>query len=70
MKRQKGGSQAVSHINNSLGRSQIGLEAKDKGGGGGGGRHPPGHLVREVVGVPLLAPHNPYRHKHTSSFLT
>lgn len=37
MRRQKGGSQAVSHINNSLGRSQIGLEAKDKGGSAGGG---------------------------------
>lgn len=39
MRRQKGGSQAVSHINNSLGRSQIGLKAKEGGRGGGGGEH-------------------------------
>lgn len=33
MRRQKGRSQAVPHINNSLGRSQIGLKAKDGGRG-------------------------------------
>lgn len=47
MRRQKGGSQAVSHINNSLGRSQIGLKAN----GEVGGATTHGHLIREAVSV-------------------
>lgn len=50
MRRQKGGSQAVSHINNSLGRSQIGLKAKGEGRGAGGATTH-GHLIREAVSV-------------------
>lgn len=46
MRRQKEVSQAVSHINNSLGRSQIGLKAK-----GEGARHTLYHRLREVVSV-------------------
>lgn len=65
MRRQKGRSQAVSHINNSLGRSQIGLKAKD---GRRGNTEPP--YTSSSLGFPLFALYNLYTHKHTISFLT
>ena len=65
MRRQKGRSQALSHINNSLGRSQIGVKAKE---GGRGKSVPP--YTRSSLGFPPFALHNPYIHKHTISFLT
>lgn len=49
MRRQKGRSQAVSHINNSLGRSQIGLKDDD----GGGAAVPPSK--ERSLGFPLFA---------------
>lgn len=67
MRRQKGGSQAVSHINNSLGRSQIGLKANGEGRGGDNTRPP---YKRSGLGFPVSALPNLYVHKHTSSFLT
>lgn len=66
MRRQTGGSQPVSHINNSLGRSQIGLKAKSMG----GGATLSCHRLREVARFSSLASHNPDIHKHASSFLT
>jgi hypothetical protein len=60
MRRQKGRSQAVSHINNSLRRSQIGLKEED----GGGAFMPP--WKGRILGFPLFALCHPCRHKHIS----
>ena len=65
MRRQKGGSQAVPHINNSLGRSQIGLKAKD---GGRGSTVSP--YTRSSLRFPLFALYTLNIHKHTLRFFT